>query len=319
MALQVAYPRQVEAEQTVLPDFGQNIINAFAKGAAINQRARDLKNDLSKIALLEREQQFKEARWPAEFAQKEREIGARNLMHEMNIDARTRGLDLREMDLRQKWDERKTAAEQFANVSQGLAEVDPNAPDAPNKFWNIVGDNPYGASSPGGRQAQRNWWHGYNTNAAHKGSQFRSNYAAWEKDFRDAFGGGYPVGTDILMDRSAWKQQYEKYDEQGKGVGKPTGNLFIPIQDPATGKVQGYITKEKKFVESKIKEYADWQKQFKTLPRQQSVPGLDVYPQSEPDAQNPLSDEDAKALNWAKNHPDDPRAAQIQRRLGINQ
>jgi hypothetical protein len=74
MALEVAYPRQVEAEQTVLPDFGQNIINAFAHGAAINQKARDLKNDMARIALLEKAEAFKEQTWPAEYAQKERQI-----------------------------------------------------------------------------------------------------------------------------------------------------------------------------------------------------------------------------------------------------
>jgi hypothetical protein len=318
MPLQVAYPRQVEAEQTVLPDFGQNIINAFAKGAMINQKARDLKNDLAKIALLEREQQFKEQKWPQEFAQKEREIGVRNLMLEMNLDARTRGLDLREMDLRNKWGEKTDQFNEFTNFTHGLRDIDPNAPDAEARYWQLVDENAAGAYTPAGRATGNRWWQQFNTNARTKRTAFQADKKAWYNDTAKTMFDGYPGPWDHLMDRNQWEDQYgldpdsdagkaaksagapvidghvrvgsTAYDpKSGKVVptaqiegAAPTGDVFIKTRDRATGAVTGYITKPGTLVEKKIREWHRLNDRELNLPQQRQVPGYNVYPQNLP-------------------------------------
>jgi hypothetical protein len=297
MALEVAYPRQVEAEQTVLPDFGQNIVNSWVKGAAIHQKALDFKNDLAKIKLLEREQQLKEEHWPAEFAQKEREIQMRGLEYKL------------------RWGDKVDQIKQFNGFTHGLRDIDPNAPDAEARYWQLVDENAAGAYTPAGRAVGNRWWQQFNTNARTKRTAFGAEKKAWYNDTAKTMFDGYPGPWDHLMDINQWEDQYgldpdsdagkaaksagapviddqvrvgsTAYDpKSGKMVptsqlegAAPTGDVFIKTRDRNTGAVTGYITKPRTLVEKKINEWHQFNDRELNLPQQRQVPGYNVYPQ----------------------------------------
>lgn len=312
-------------------------LSAFAHASQISNNRRKLEEMLVKM---DYDQRFKEQDFERKVAQMNMTAALQTAEHNRKMDSMENQMTRAAwtMDWRDKvqnWKEnldleRDKQLSSFAESMKTLPE--PTDPGYEAAIWDRIHNHARGANTPVGRILASKAFNDRNTVSRTAASKWTADYNAFIKDYKNTVGAGSSTNLAPLLNMEMWKPQLAwetpRPGQEAPGLteeGKiPKGAIytkkrFIDVPDPSdiTGRKKMQITLPEQKIKQLQSEYQSLMERRGQLPTQVNNEFVTAYPSGV--TSTGLSNEDMQAINWARAHKNDPRAAKIFNALGVNE
>lgn len=184
-------------------DLGTKFVNAFAIGSEINRRRQQMENQISAMAIRERQNEMMNQFRAADF---ERKLS----QGEQRIFLAERGRDLQDQIFNWKVNKDKETIDDISGLAQGLGAINlpPGDPRIPSAIWDVVNRNSRAAKAAPG--LIKDAFNNFNTSVRTARSKLSQDREDLLRDVKNSVGRGQITDLNFLYNMDNWQVDPKK-------------------------------------------------------------------------------------------------------------